>query len=251
MRPTLIVGDIQGDFERLEEALSDYPESEYDTVFLGDFFQGGRLGAAGGMRAAQIARTRRNSRSVLGNHDLFILVVLAVHRGELPEDVMKFANMPIEDFWLARRGDRADLEALQADPDLQIWLRSLPFMLLLDDGTLVQHCDSDDYRRIGASVDAVNRRVATWLTSNWGLVRATRYLLGRRAFNSEQRLNDYLGHFGARRLVHGHTPHWGDAPESQWGGRLLGYDGRFSRYWGRREDETFGPVGATIGLLPA
>src|SRR5258707_5415846 len=40
-RPLLIVGDIQGDAERLELALAPYPEDEVDTVFLGDFFQGG------------------------------------------------------------------------------------------------------------------------------------------------------------------------------------------------------------------
>ncbi|HWW09112.1 MAG TPA: metallophosphoesterase family protein, partial [Candidatus Acidoferrales bacterium] len=80
-RPTLIVGDVQGDIERLEEALEAFPQDEVETIFLGDFFQGGEPGAAGGAAAARLARRRRNSRAVLGNHDLFLLVVLERQRG--------------------------------------------------------------------------------------------------------------------------------------------------------------------------
>src|SRR2546425_1026850 len=62
-RPILIVGDVQGDAERLAAALETWPEDEVDTIFLGDFFQGGPPGEAGGAAAARIARGRRNSRS--------------------------------------------------------------------------------------------------------------------------------------------------------------------------------------------
>jgi len=81
-RATLIVGDVQGDVGRLVEALEPYPEDEVDTVFLGDFFQGGEPGAGGGAAAAKLAMSRRNARAVLGNHDLFLLVMLERSRGK-------------------------------------------------------------------------------------------------------------------------------------------------------------------------
>jgi hypothetical protein len=51
-------------------------------------------------------------------------------------------------------------------------------------------------------------------------------------------------------VVHGHTPHWDDVPISFHGGLAVGYDGRFSRFWGRDEGEDPGPIGATVALLP-
>jgi muconolactone delta-isomerase len=251
-RPLLVVGDVQGDVERLEEALEPYPQDDVDTVFLGDFFQGGQPGRGGGAAAARIARTRRNSRSVLGNHDLFLLAVLERRRGvEPPEPWRTRDRGELEALWLHRRGDWADLNAVDADAELEAWLRSLPFLILLDDGTLVQHTDDDTYARLGDSVAAVNARAGEWLAAPGGVFTAVRTLFGRRAFVERRRLDEYLAHFGARRLIHGHTPHWEDAPSVDHDGRIWGFDGRFSRYWQREEGELFGPIGATVALLPA
>ena len=248
----LVVGDVQGDVDRLEEALLAYPEDDVDTVFLGDFFQGGEPGRGGGAAAARLARERRNSVAVLGNHDLFLLAVLERRRG-IPPPPEWLARDPaeLEALWLHRRGDWADLAAVETDPSLETWLRRLPFLLLLADGTLVQHTDDDVFLRFGATIDEVNARAATWLNTPGGVFSAARSLFGRRAFEERHRLDDYLAHFGARRLVHGHTPHWGDGPDVSHDGRMWGFDGRFSRYWPREEGELFGPVGATIALLPA
>ncbi|MGD0194010.1 MAG: metallophosphoesterase family protein, partial [Candidatus Dormibacteria bacterium] len=112
-RPTLIVGDVQGDVDRLREALEPYPEDDVDTVFLGDFFQGGQPGAGGGAAAARVAMTRRNARSVLGNHDLFLLVMVERSRGGDQLGAFKTRDgLSIEDLWLSRRGDWADLKAV-------------------------------------------------------------------------------------------------------------------------------------------
>ena len=67
---------------------------------------------------------------------------------------------------------------------------------------------------------------------------------------SFDRLDEYLRHFGARRLVHGHTPHFAAQPVALHGGRVMGFDGRFSRYWSRGSGDESGPIGATVALLP-
>jgi hypothetical protein len=250
-RPTLIVGDVQGDVERLRLALAGYPEDAYDTVFLGDFFQGGEPGAGGGAAAARLAMQRRNARSVLGNHDLFLLVMLERSRGGDQLGAWRTREgLSIEDLWLSRRGDWADLDAVASDAPLEAWLRSLPFLIPLEDGTLAQHTDDDRYAEIGDSVETVNAAVRAWLTTRGGAFQSLRYTIGRHGFEDPDRLQRYLTHFGASRVVHGHTPHWDDIPISFHGGLAVGYDGRFSRYWGRAEGEEPGPIGATVALLP-
>ena len=250
-RPLLIVGDVQGDVDRLREALQPYPEDDVDTIFLGDFFQGGEPGAAGGAASARLARARRNSRSVIGNHDLFLLVVLERSRGVAGTLEWRARDGgSIEDVWLSRRGDWADLRAVADDGDLEAWLRSLPFMYMLEDGTLVQHTDDDRYADLGGTVDEVNAQEQSWLAKPGGVLTALRYTIGRHAFDDEARLDEYLRHFGARRLVHGHTPHFAAQPVALHGGRVMGFDGRFSRYWSRGSGDESGPIGATVALLP-
>jgi hypothetical protein len=250
-RPVLIVGDVQGDVERLAGALLPYPEDDVDTVFLGDFFQGGEPGAGGGAAAARLARSRRNSRAVLGNHDLFLLAMVERARGvaELLEWQTR-SGISVEDLWLSRRGDWADLHAVADDAGLERWLRSLPLMLMVDDGTLAQHTDDDRYAELGGRVDEVNERAREMLETPGGVLPLLRYTIGRHAFDDAGRLDRYLLHFGARRLVHGHTPHTGIAPMASHGGRIVSYDGRFSRFWSRDEDDSAGPVEATVALLP-
>jgi Calcineurin-like phosphoesterase len=250
-RPTLIVGDVQGDVERLREALEPYPEDDVDTVFLGDFFQGGRPGAAGGAAAARLAMTRRNARSVLGNHDLFLLVMVERSRGGDQLTTFRTRDgLSFEDLWLSRRGDWADLHAVADDAELEAWLRALPFLIKLEDGTLAQHTDDDRYAEIANTVDEANAAANAWLATSGGAFQALRFTIGRHGFDDPARLQRYLDHFGVRRVVHGHTPHWDDAPISLHGGLAVGYDGRFSRYWGRAAGEDAGPIGATVALLP-
>ncbi len=250
-RPILVVGDVQGDYERLAEALVPYPEDEVDTLFLGDFFTGGEPGAAGGYRAARMAMRRGHSRAILGNHDLLVMALLDERR-EAGERLRARDGELLEAIWLRRRGDPADLQALGADAELESWLRHLPVMILLDDRTLAQHTDDDDgYRGLGSSVGMVNAAAAALLCDGMqGTVQLLRHIIGRRAFGDPVRLDAHLRRYGARRLIHGHTPHWGDAPDVRLGGRVIGFDGRFSRHWGRAPGEEPGPIGATVALLP-
>lgn len=251
-RPLLVVGDVQGDAERLADALCPYPEGGVDTVFLGDFFQGGPPGEGGGARAARIARSRANSQAVLGNHDLLLLCVLEeVRTGWTPPQVSDFGRRSLAEVWLWRRGDWADLAAVAADPELEAWVRSLPLMLRLPDGTLVQHCDDDAYQRLGAGVSAVNAAARERLSQPHGAWEVFWYTVGRRTFQDESRLDAHLQRFDGVRVVHGHTPHHSDRPVASHGGKLWSFDGCFSRYWARNgSDGAAGPIEATVGLLP-
>ena len=250
-RPVLIVGDIQGDVERLRQALDPYPEAEVDTVFLGDFFQGGPPGDAGGAQAARLARQRANSHSILGNHDLLLLCVLDEWRtGVTPDKVRRWGQRSIADIWLWRRGDWADLRAVADDPGLEAWLRGLPLMLRLDDGTLVQHCDDDAYARLGDDVESVNAAAAERLARPQGAWSVFWHTVGRRAFHDRARLERHLARYGASRLVHGHTPHHEEQPTPMHGGLIWSFDGCFSRYWDA-DGAGVGPVEATVALLPA
>ena len=249
--PVLVVGDVQGDHERLSAALAAYPEDEVQTVFLGDFFTGGRPGDAGGHRSARIALERRNRLAILGNHDLLVMALLDERR-EGGERLRVGDGELLAAVWMRRRGDPADLDALAADPELEAWLRGLPVMLLLGDGTLVQHTDDDEgYRGLGTSVEEANRMAAALLRDgSRGTVRLLRHVIGRHAFDDPSRLRAHLRRYGALRVIHGHTPHWGSGPDARHGGTVIGFDGRFSRFWGRGPGEEPGPVGATIALLP-
>ena len=250
-RPVLIVGDIQGDVERLRQALAPYPDDEVDTVFLGDFFQGGAPGDGGGAQAARLARGRRHSRSILGNHDLLLLCVLdEVRTGVTPEKVRQWGQRSIADIWLWRRGDWADLRAVADDAELEAWLRGLPLMLCLDDGTLVQHCDDDAYSRLGDDVDRVNAAARERLAQPQGAWSVFWHTVGRRAFHDRARLERHLARYGATRVIHGHTPHHEQRPTPMHDGLIWNFDGCFSRYWDAA-GEGVGPVEATVALLPA
>ena len=250
-RPLLIVGDVQGDAERLVTALQAYPEDGVDTVFLGDFFQGGPPGKGGGAAAARIARARRNAQSVIGNHDLLLLCVLEeVRTGRTPPQVLQFGKRSLAEVWLWRRGDWEDLRQVDADPALEAWVRGLPLMLRLPDRTLVQHCDDDAYMRLGRSVEEVNDAGRALLERPGGAWEVFWYTVGRRTFRDAERLQHHLDHFGALRLVHGHTPHHQDRPTPQQDGRVWGFDGCFSRYWAHDGGDPAGPIEATVALLP-
>ena len=251
-RPLLIVGDVQGDAERLAGALEPYPERDVDTIFLGDFFQGGPPGEGGGAASARIARARQRSRAVLGNHDLMLLAVLEeVRTGWTPPMVLNFGKSSLADIWLWRRGDWADLNAVADDPSLEDWLRSLPLMLRLPDGTLIQHCDDDAYARLGDDVDAVNAAAREMLARPRGAWDVFWHTVGRRSFADAARLQRHLDRYHAARVVFGHTPHHQDRPVATHGGRAWSFDGCFSRYWTRKDDESYGPVEATVNLLPS
>ncbi|MGH7776872.1 MAG: metallophosphoesterase [Candidatus Dormibacterales bacterium] len=235
--PALIVGDVHGDLERLFGALAPYPPSAWHTVFLGDLVDGGPFGVG----ALRYSRDRTNSTVLLGNHEVGMLWALR-DRSQVG-------------FWMGLGGQLHDLEELRRDPQLAAWMRRLPALLKLPDGTLVQHSDTDAYARLVEAgepdpVAAVNREVGRLLEEEredllWSLL-TPKHVFRRNPL----RVEAWLQRTGACRIVHGHSPHRLAGPEVYREGRVINFDGSLSRHrttsrrWGAR------PFAASVGPLP-
>ena len=238
--PILLVGDVHGDLERLFSALKPYPADRWRTIFLGDLVDGGPFGVG----AVRYARDRPNSTVLLGNHEVVMLGALRDRAERGPE----------LHSWLGAGGQPHDLEELAKDEPLQRWLRELPAMQLLEDGTLAQHCDSDELgtlvrRDEPDQVGAINREVCRLLAA--GDVRPlVDRMTSRGVFRREtRRLDGWLDRTGARRVVHGHTPHRSKQPDVYAGGRAICYDGGMGR-WGRPGAFRGGSIRGSVGPLP-
>jgi hypothetical protein len=232
--PVLIVGDVHGDLERLFEALKPYPSTDWHTIFLGDLVDYGMFGTG----ALRYARDRSNSTVVLGNHEVAMLLAL--------RDPSRIGP------WIAIGGQRHDLDELARDPVLQEWMRELPALVRLPDGTLAQHCGSDAYSQLieaGAPdpVAAVNARVRD-LLHNGGESTLWDLLSGPNIFTAQpERLQRWLDTTGSRRVVFGHKPHGGRVPERSHSGKAINFDGGFSR--SHRKFRRLNPIGATVAPL--
>jgi hypothetical protein len=238
--PVLVVGDVHGDLERLFSGLRRYPADRWRTIFLGDLVDGGPFGVG----ALRYARDRPNSTVLLGNHEVLMLAALRD----------RAARGPGLHAWLGAAGQPHDLEELARDEPLQEWLRTRPAMVMLADRTLVQHCDSDELGRVVDAADpdpvgAVNREVCRRLAvgDTQPLVDA---MTSRGVFRRQRlRLDAWLGRTGARRVVHGHTPHRGRVPDVYADGRAICFDGGMGR-WGRPGALRGGAIGGTVAPLP-
>lgn len=238
--PVLAVGDVHGDLERLFSALRPYPADRWRTIFLGDLVDGGPFGVG----ALRYARDRPHSTVLLGNHEVLML-------GALRDMEERGAGFHA---WLGAGGQPHDLEELGRDEPLQEWLRRRPAMTMLEDRTLVQHCDSDELSRlIGAGepdpVAAINREVGRLLAAGdtQPLVDA---MTSRGVFRRQPlRLEAWLRRSGARRVVHGHTPHRERQPDVYAGGKAICFDGGLGR-WGRPGAFRGGSLTGSVGPLP-
>jgi Calcineurin-like phosphoesterase len=232
--PVLIVGDVHGDLERLFEALKPYPPEDWHTIFLGDLVDYGMFGTG----ALRYARDRSNSTVLLGNHEVAMLWALR--------------DPTRSGWWMSIGGQRHDLDELARDAPLQEWMRERPALVRLADGTLVQHCGSDAYALlIEASdadpVSAINTRVLDLLLDE-GEATLWDAMSGRNIFQSQpERLDRWLELTGSRRVVFGHSPHGGRAPQAYHGGKAINFDGGLSR--SIRGFRRPAPTGATVAPL--
>jgi calcineurin-like phosphoesterase family protein len=238
--PIVVVGDVHGDLERLFSGLGGYPADRWRTIFLGDLVDGGPFGVG----ALRFARDRASSAVLLGNHEVLMVGALRDRAGRGPG----------LHAWLGAGGQPHDLEELARDEPLQRWLRRRPALLMLEDGTLAQHCDSDE---LGSLVDqgetdqvgAINREVARLLEAGDTQPLVDR-MTSRGVFRRQRlRLEAWLRRTGARRVVHGHTPHRSRQPESYADGLAINFDGGMGR-WGRPGALRGGSITGSVGPLP-
>jgi hypothetical protein len=209
-------------------------------VFLGDLVDGGPFGVG----ALRYARDRSKSDLLLGNHEVLMLAALE-DREERGDNFRS---------WVETGGQLHDLAELARDEPLQEWLRERPLLLWLDDGTLAQHTDSDAYGRLAPNapdpVSVINAEARRMLAA-----REHRLLIDllsqKRVFREQPpRLESWLRRTGARRIVHGHSPHGRSQPDVYAGGRAINFDGALGR-WGGRGNRGRAPASASVGPLPA
>jgi calcineurin-like phosphoesterase family protein len=234
--PILVVGDVHGDIERLFQALKPYPAEEWHTVFLGDLVDGGAFGVG----ALRYARDRANSTVLLGNHEVAMLRALR-DRSELS-------------FWLSIGGQLHDLKELEKDEELQEWLRTRPLLHRSEDGTLLQHSDTDYYARLADRededvIESVNAEAARLLRDGdesalWDILAP-----GMIFRTSRTRLESWLERTRSYRVVHGHKPHGLKQPDVYQNGLAICFDGGLSRYYRSRFLRRT-PLSASVGPLP-
>jgi len=220
---TAVLGDIHGDFDRMEQVLAELQPSDR-LITIGDYFD--RWDQA--LEVVHWLMKRPNTTSLLGNHDAIILGAL--------EEVERGEQGRATENWLWNGGKTKDLARLHRDPEAAAWLRERPAMAKVGE-TLIQHCDSPVYLLYGKSVAEVNRAFGRRLKVRDPDIYFTvfAHLCRRREFYTVPELDNYLAVFGAKRLLHGHTPHLHPGPVSLFRGRIVNIDGAMSRGFGPGE----------------
>lgn len=213
-----VVGDVHGEFEKLEALLlsrgfvdrdSHWAGGSATLWFIGDLTDRGPQGVEVidlVMRLQQEAPASRGSVGCLmGNHDAFIIAA------------RRFLDVPMHgngisflELWRMNGGQVHDLERLTADH--LAWLSHLPFAASVEDHLLI-HADSDFYLELGDSPDEINRNGSAFVATDdiemWtALVRSfvRRNELWDDKPEGEAALSGLLSKLGARVVVHGHTP---------------------------------------------
>jgi len=212
-----VMGDIHGQIDKMRAVLieaelidpKDHWLGDATTLwFMGDYFDRGPDGIAviDLIRSLQEQAAAAGGRvgALIGNHD--VLILAAQRFGERPSGGPGGTFLSA---WRHNGGEESDLA--QLTPERANWLRALPAMAL-DGGRLLAHADATFYQAYGRSVAAVNDHFRAILRSSdakaWDQL--LDYFSQRRAFQDRDlgpaRAGRFLGLYGGRQLVHGHTP---------------------------------------------
>ena len=211
-----VVGDVHGHLAkltrvlhagRLIDDLGHWRAATASLAVLGDLVDRGPDGVGVIellMRLEQDAESQGGRvQVVLGNHD--VLLLAAARFGDVPTDG---PGGSFERDWLHNGGnpdDCARLSDAQCD-----WLLERPAMIQ-HESDLLMHADATFYASYGASVAVVNAVVAAQLHADdaAGYARLLGDFEAHDAFLGDDggaRLEQFLVHFGAHRLIHGHSP---------------------------------------------
>jgi 3',5'-cyclic AMP phosphodiesterase CpdA len=208
--PTYVVGDVHGCVDQtvallqraglVSEALT-WTGGAATLWFTGDFTDRGPHGLASIDLAMWLQREAAAAGghvdALLGNHDLLIVAARRFGGGFLAD-------------WRRNGGVTADLKGLSVRH--ANWLLSRPAMAVAGDHLLL-HADATFYELFGETPGQVNSALAALVedgnSDDWD--RLLGLFSERRAFDESspsgaERAAHLLRRYGARRLVHGHTP---------------------------------------------
>jgi hypothetical protein len=213
----VVIGDVHGQFDKLVAILQkanlidkerNWSAGEETLWFLGDYFDRGPDGVGVIELVMDLQKQARAAGgrvgALIGNHD--VLILAAFRFGEMP------SGGPGGTFlssWQLNGGNPTDLERLEKRH--LDWLESLPAMVRVGN-RLFAHADATFYQVYGRSVPAVNQSFRTVLkgrnAKEWDIL--LDYFSQRRAFQDgemgQARVARFLGVYGGRQFVHGHTP---------------------------------------------
>ena len=216
--PTFIIGDIHGQCEKFVGLLRDAALIASDGAWsggdallylLGDYVDRGPdgLGVIDLLMRLRVEAAGAGGKveALLGNHDVMLLAARF-----FGDEVPAGSDLSLLDVWWRNGGRLRDLNGLT--PERIVWLTQRPAMVLVGD-TLLQHADSAFYADYGATAAVVNAAFArvlhsedyaAWVTLVIAFVRRLEF--DEAHGGSTSALHGHLNRYGARRLVHGHTP---------------------------------------------
>nr|WP_276205589.1 metallophosphoesterase [Streptomyces showdoensis] len=217
--PLFVVGDVHGYLDELLDALraqglidenGGWAAGNARLWFLGDFTDRGPDGIGVidlVMRlSAEAAAAGGYCKALMGNHEL--LLIGAKRFGDTPVS-SGAGTATFQAAWLLNGGQKHDMDRLQ-DVHLQ-WMSRLD-AVVEEDGHLLLHSDTTAYLEYGETIEDVNDTVHEILNRNdadevWDLFRK---FTKRFAFRDEAAgplaVQELLGTYGGRRIVHGHSP---------------------------------------------
>jgi len=215
-QPVAIIGDVHGCLKKLIKLLQDaqlidagrfWKGGKATLWFMGDFVDRGPDGIAVldlVMRLQSEAAAAGGSvASLLGNHEMMLLAAYRFGR----RSTGLGSNFLTR--WRRNGGNHKDIAGLTLRH--LDWMAHLPAMALVDDYLLI-HADAPFYIECGHSVDEVNAAFDKLLSRSDALAwEETLENFARRgafihtAFG-EEFARRFLGIFGGRQLIHGHTP---------------------------------------------
>lgn len=210
--PDYIIGDVHGHLVRLTELLFDarliderqrWSGGTSRLWFMGDFFDRGPDGIGAVDLVMRLQRQAADAggevRALLGNHEVLFM---GAHRFR--------NNRRLTLSWQRNGGQESDM-ALATSRHIA-WLRRLPALALVRN-RLLMHADAMFYLHYGSSIDEVNDTIAELLrgddTDAWNLLLddfAERMAFTPQNKDGQSNVIEYLTMFGARQIIHGHTP---------------------------------------------
>jgi hypothetical protein len=124
-------------------------------------------------------------------------------------------NKPILRTFLAIGGNLKEALNVGRDPTMMAWLRDRPAMAKIGNDLYVHSDGTDFYKAYGNTIDEVNANIQNELQTKEGAYKIYHEMTGNRywnAKNEDAQISDLLNTYGARRVIHGHTPIASDKP---------------------------------------